>query len=335
GTTFTTHTPVPAGFDLFPPDLIKRYLGSYVDQLKISHDELLSMGRANGTKTDQFNMAILAIKGSSHYNGVSKLHGRVTRSMLRDGWPGFLDEEVPVTSITNGVHMRSWIAREIVHLFNRYLGSGWRHDPDDPDSWEGVEHIPNEELWRTHERQKTWLIAFARKRLRQQFIRRGMTSADIESVDGVLNHDVLTIGFARRFATYKRGALLLRDQERFMKLLTNRERPIQLIFAGKAHPKDNGGKELIRQIIHFAQRTDAWNRVLFLEDYDMNVARYLVQGVDVWLNTPRRPMEASGTSGMKVVPNGGLNLSVLDGWWGEAYDPTVGWAIGAGETYDD
>jgi starch phosphorylase len=220
-------------------------------------------------------------------------------------------------------------------LFDRYLGSAWINETSSPDSWRGIDRIPNSELWRTHERRRERLVAFARRRLREQLVERGASQHEIIDADEVLDPEALTIGFARRFATYKRATLLFHDRERLRRLLTDPDRPIQIIFAGKAHPHDDSGKELIREIVHFARQHDVRHRIVFLENYNMNVARYLVQGVDVWLNTPRRPMEASGTSGMKVAANGGLNLSILDGWWAEAYTPEVGWAIGQGEEYTD
>jgi len=237
--------------------------------------------------------------------------------------------------VTNGVHFRSWISHEMDQLYDRYLGPRWREEPADQEVWQRAEHIAAEELWRTHERRRERLVAFARRRLRSQLEQRSASRAEIEAADEVLDPDALTIGFARRFATYKRAALLLRDPERLARILNDPDRPVQIIFAGKAHPRDDAGKELIRQVVNLARQERFRRRVVFLEDYDMAVARYLVQGADVWLNTPRRPREASGTSGMKAAANGVLNLSILDGWWDEAYQPEVGWAIGRGESYDD
>jgi starch phosphorylase len=256
--------------------------------------------------------------------------------MWKNVWPGIPVQDIPIISITNGVHAPSWISRDMAGLFDRYLGPGWREDAAQQYGlWGRVNHIPDEELWRTHERRRERLVAFARNRLRSQLEARGATPSEITQSDEILNPEALTIGFSRRFATYKRSTLLLRNPERLINILNNKERPVQFIFAGKAHPNDNPGKELIRQIIHFERRPEARRRMVFIEDYDMVVARYLVQGVDVWLNTPLRPMEASGTSGMKATLNGAINVSVLDGWWAEACNANTGWAIGRGEEYRD
>ncbi len=336
GNVFTTHTPVPAGFDLFPVELMREYFGVFVAKLGISLDDLLEIGRAEPTDpAEPFNMAILAMRFSTFTNGVSRLHGAVTRKMVAKKYADFPLDEIPVGHVTNGVHLRSWMSLELTELLDRYLGVRWRSDTTDPEIWRNVERIPNTELWRTHERRRARLVAYSRRRLREQLTARGASRQELDRVDEVLDPDALTIGFARRFATYKRATLLFRDPERLIRLLNQSERPVQLIFAGKAHPHDEGGKSLIREIVHFARDPRLRDRVVFLEGYDMSVARYLVQGVDVWLNTPRRPLEASGPSGMKVAANGGLNLSILDGWWDEAYGSDVGWAIGHGEEYDD
>jgi starch phosphorylase len=255
--------------------------------------------------------------------------------MWHEIWPGLPVNEVPITSITNGVHTQSWLSPEIAQLYDRYLGIQWEEKPTGFGIWKRVEHIPDAELWRTHERGRERLVAFARTRLKAQLKRRGSPPSEVESAEEVLDPDALTIGFARRFATYKRGDLIFRNAERLTAILNHTTRPVQFIFSGKAHPKDQGGKELIARVVQMSRRTEFRRRVVFLEDYDMNVARYLVQGVDVWLNNPRRPLEASGTSGMKVPCNGGINLSILDGWWVEGYDGDNGWAIGAGEEYTD
>jgi starch phosphorylase len=244
-------------------------------------------------------------------------------------------EEIPIDSITNGVHIKSWLSEELNVLFERYLGPGWQEEPVNSSVWNYFDSIPDEELWRPHLRSKVGLIAFTRSRLKAQMQRRGTYHTELNWAEEVLDPEALTIGFARRFASYKRGALLLRDPQRLIKLLSNTERPVQIVFAGKAHPRDAEGKEIIRQIIHFASQYNVRRRIAFLEDYDMNVARYMVRGVDIWLNNPRRPLEASGTSGMKAALNGALNLSTLDGWWCEGYKPEGGWIIGAGETYED
>ena len=336
GTCFTTHTPVPAGNDAFPPPLIDEYLGNYIPSLKISRDEFFTLGRQHPTNpTEPFGMTVLAIKLANTSNGVSKLHGVVSRSMWNDIWPTLPTSELPIGTITNGVHTQSWIAPELNQLFDRYIGIDWLHKPTDFDIWKNVDSIPDAELWRTHERRREQLIGFARQRLRKQLEARGMAPSELQAADESLHPDALTIGFARRFATYKRGDLIFRDIERLKRIVASTDRPIQFIFAGKAHPKDTGGKELIARVYHMSRLAELKHRVVFLEDYDMNIARYLVQGVDVWLNNPRRPLEASGTSGMKVSANGGLNLSILDGWWCEGYNGNNGWAIGAGEEYTD
>ncbi len=336
GHVFTTHTPVPAGIDWFHPDLIDHYFSGYYPRLGLSRHEFLGLGRMNPNDPNgYFCMAILAMRLAYRINGVSQLHGRVSRQMWQEVWPQVPTDEVPILGITNGIHARSWISTDMAGLYDRYLGPRWRERPADPKIWQQATRIPDEELWRTHERRRERLVTFARQRLRSQLEQRGGSPAEISQADEVLNPEALTIGFARRFATYKRATLLFRDVERLARILGDKDRPVQLIFAGKAHPQDNPGKELIRQIIHLARRQEFRNRIVFLEDYDMVVARYLVQGVDVWLNTPRRPHEASGTSGMKATANGALNLSILDGWWAEGYTPDTGWAIGGGEEYRD
>ncbi len=333
---FTTHTPVPAGHDYFPPDLMDRYFTEYARGLGLSHREFLGLGRQDPhNESEPFCMTILALRLAAHSNGVSRLHSQVSRRMWQGIWPGVPEAEIPIGYVTNGVHFRSWISHEMDQLYDRYLGPRWREEPADQTVWQRAERIPAEELWRTHERRRERLVVFARRRLRAQLARRGAPQAEVEAADEVLDPEALTIGFARRFATYKRATLLLRDPERLARILNDPERPVQIIFAGKAHPRDDAGKELIRQVVSLARQERFRRRIIFLEDYGMAVARYLVQGADVWLNTPRRPREASGTSGMKATANGVLNLSTLDGWWDEAYRPEVGWAIGRGETYHD
>jgi glycogen phosphorylase len=338
GGVFTTHTPVPAGIDMFDPSMAERYFAYYMEYFKLSKKSFLGLGRRNPENDlEPFNMVYLAFRLSSCYNGVSRLHAEVSRNMWQSGWPGVPVDDIPITHITNGVHVFSWINHEVKELYDRYLGHRWRENPTDNSTWEKVDQIPSEELWRTHERRRERLVAFARSRLKNQLAGRGASRQEIEVANEVLDPGALTIGFARRFATYKRATLLLKDPERFKKILTNKERPVQMIFAGKAHPRDEEGKALIRQIVHFSNDPEVRRRIVFLENYDMIVSRYMVAGVDIWLNNPRRPMEASGTSGMKVVGNGGLNLSILDGWWCEAYetDQNSGWAIGMGEDYQD
>ncbi|MDX2098846.1 MAG: alpha-glucan family phosphorylase, partial [Leptolyngbyaceae cyanobacterium bins.59] len=311
---FTTHTPVPAGIDLFPADKILHYLGYYAQVFGLSREEFLALGRENtGDLSSPFSMAILAIRMATFVNGVSKLHGAVSRAMFRALWPGVPGDEVPITSITNGVHARSCVAKSTQELYDRYLGPSWSDAPGDHPLWERVDSIPDEELWRNHERCRSELVVFVRDRLQKSLRDRGASITEIAEAQEVLDPSVLTIGFARRFATYKRATLFLRDLARIKKLLLETKRPVQFVIAGKAHPKDSPGKELIRQIIHFIREEGMHRYVVFIPDYDIHVSRLMVAGCDVWLNTPRRPREASGTSGMKAAMNGLPNLSVLDG----------------------
>ena len=333
---FTTHTPVPAGIDMFAPEVMVKYFSHYFPQLKLDEKSFLSLGREDVTNATQgFSMAVLAIRLADSYNGVSKLHGEVSRRMWHNLWPQVPEQEVPIRHITNGIHTRTWLSPDMVFLLDRYLGDKWMTDPTDQSVWENVQQIPDEELWRAHERCRERLVGWVRKTLKEQLARRGATYEEVAVASEVLDPEALTIGFARRFATYKRGALILRDPDRLRRLLEDTKRPVQIIFAGKAHPADHEGKELIKTIVNFARDPKMRRRIVFIENYDMQVARQLVQGVDVWLNTPRRPYEASGTSGMKAAANGVLNCSVLDGWWAEGYKPELGWAIGQGESYSD
>ena len=333
---FTTHTPVPAGIDTFSPETMLRFFRSMIPQLRLDDEGFLALGREDvSNKKQGFSMALLAIRLADNVNGVSALHGDVSRKMWHNVWPQVPADEVPIKHITNGIHVRTWLGQEIAFTLDRYLSDEWISDPSDQSVWEGVNQIPDEELWRAHERSRARLVGWARQSLRDQLLRRGAPYDELNSAEQVLDPEALTIGFARRFATYKRGNLLLRDMDRLKRILDDAKRPIQFLFAGKAHPADNEGKDLIKQIIHFARDPVIRRKIVFLENYDMNVARYLVQGVDVWLNTPRRPYEASGTSGMKAACNGVLNCSILDGWWVEGYAPDLGWAIGRGETYSD
>jgi glycogen phosphorylase len=278
---------------------------------------------------------VLALRLSDYHNGVSVLHSTVSQRMWCYLWPDAPCEEIPIRAITNGVHAPTWLSAEMKALFDRYLGPRWREMPEEEGVWNLVDRIPATELWRTHVRRRERLVAFARQHMRKQVARRGGTEAELALAFELLDPEALTIGFARRFATYKRATLLLSDVERLRRLLDDADRPVQILFAGKAHPADDPGKKLIKDLVHLARGEGYRHRLVFLEDYDMSIARYLVQGVDVWLNTPRRPKEASGTSGMKAAMNGALNLSTLDGWWAEAYEPSVGWTIGSGEEYDD
>jgi starch phosphorylase len=333
---FTTHTPVPAGIDTFHPDLMRAYFDDFSKAMGISLDVLLGFGRQDPrNRSEEFCMAVLALRLSSWNNGVSRLHGKVSRSMWQNIWPKTPALDLPITHITNGVHIPSWISKGMAEHYDRYLGPRWIEDPDNVKVWERVGKIPNTELWRSHERAKERLVAFTRKRLKKQLINRGVPNRDLVIAEEVLNSETLTIGFARRFAPYKRAHLILRDVKRLEKILTDKKYPVQIIFAGKAHPQDNKGKELIQQIIQISDKESLRRHMVFIEDYDMEVTRHLVQGVDIWLNTPRRPLEACGTSGMKAAANGALQLSVLDGWWDEGYDREIGWAIGGREEYED
>lgn len=336
-TVFTTHTPVAAGHDEFPMDMVLPYLRPYEKEFGISVNDILGWGRI-GTNGDQmhFSMFGLGLRMARYLNGVSELHGKVARKMWNSVWPALPEDEVPIGHITNGVHIPSWISIENAMLFDRYLGPNWNlktwrnHDVIDR-----LDDIYDEELWRSHEMSRARLIRTCRNLMVSQYGRRNAPKAIMEGAAAVLDHDALTIGFARRFATYKRAYLLMRDPERFEAMLSSREHPVQIIMAGKAHPRDNEGKEVIRSLIQFARREKIRHRFIFLEDYDPYIARHLIQGCDIWLNTPRRPFEACGTSGIKAAANGVLNVSVLDGWWCEGYSPETGWKIGNGEEYQD
>jgi starch phosphorylase len=335
GNIFTTHTPVPAGLERFGFDLIDEHFPYMWQALGITREQFLDLGRENMGSFELFSMAVLALNLSSVANGVSKLHGQVSRQMWQWMYPDLPKDDIPIGHVTNGIHVESWTSREIGSLYDRYLDPSWREDPSNPNTWWDVDKIPGAELWRTHERRRERLVAFCRERLRQQFEMRGASPSEIQEADEILNPDALTIGFARRFATYKRATLVFQDKERLARILNDPERPVQIIFAGKAHPHDIPGKEFIREIVNMARLPQFRHRIVFLENYDMQIARMMTQGVDVWLNNPRRPKEASGTSGMKVIYNGGLNTSTLDGWWAEGYDMSVGWAIGNGEEYKE
>jgi len=336
GNIFTIHTPVKAGLDEFRVELMDKYFGGYFPKLGINRKRFLGLGRIlPDDDSEPFKMPILALRLSSSTNGVSKLHGQISRGIWGSLWPGIPRNEVPIISITNGIHIKNWVSDEIDSLYERYLGLNWADEAMKKTLWGAIDQIPDEEFWRVHQRCKEQLIVFARNRLKAQMQRRGTYHTELNHAEEVLDPEALTIGFARRFASYKRGNLLLKDPRRLIKLLTNKDRPIQFIFAGKAHPKDTEGKDIIRQIIHFANQNSIRRRVVFLEDYDIDIARFLVRGVDVWLNNPRRPMEASGTSGMKAAVNGVLNMSTSDGWWCEGYTKDGGWMIGVGENYED
>ncbi|EGJ48519.1 alpha-glucan family phosphorylase [Desulfocurvibacter africanus] len=335
---FTTHTPVPAGNDRFPPELMQRYFDPYARQIGLAWKVFMALGREDPRDDGEFFcMTVLALRLSRFSNGVSKLHGHVSRNMWKRVWPQYPVEDVPIGAITNGVHMPTWVAYDMALLYDRYLGPTWKEDPDCDRVFKLADTIPESELWRTHERLRERLIDYVRYRLREQLKRKGARAKELEAADSVLNPQALTICFARRFATYKRANLLLQDRERLLRILNDSEQPVQMVFAGKAHPHDNEGKKIIQQIVQLCRMPELRNKLVFIEDYDMILAKHLVQGGDVWLNNPRRPLEACGTSGMKAMANGMLNLSVLDGWWDEAYQPdnSVGFAIGKGEEYDD
>src|SRR5216110_2506215 len=324
---FTTHTPVPAGNDSFPREMMRRYFGSFAKELNIPFDELFTFGQTRLDPNDPFSMTILALRISRHSNGVSKLHGEVTRSLWKDVWSGVPVHEVPITNITNGVHTKTWMAPEFGNLYQKHLGD-WEEHLTEPEFWRGVIDIHDAQLWETHQQLKRRLIDFIRDRERHRRERLGESPESIRKMNRVLDPEILTMGFARRFATYKRGTLLFSDKERLKRLVNDTTRPVQFIFAGKAHPRDEAGKAIIQEVYKFSREAGLENRIVFLEDYDSYIARRLVQGVDLWLNHPLRPLEASGTSGMKAAPNGGINLSVLDGWWREGYNGSNGWAIG-------
>ncbi|MHB8391861.1 MAG: alpha-glucan family phosphorylase [Acidobacteriaceae bacterium] len=331
---FTTHTPVPAGHDRFNGDLIEEHLGPLREQLGISHEMLMSFGREHSSdQHEQFCMTVLGLQLSRRANAVSSLHGEVSRAMWKSLFPGKEEEAVPIGHITNGVHVPSWLAPQMCRLYDRHLGVGWQERSGSARTWEEIENVDDGELWETHLNLKSRLLDFARRRAREQAERRGESPETLRNLGKVLSPDALTIGFARRFATYKRANLILADIEKLATMVNDPNRPVQFLFAGKAHPHDEPGKRMLQQIAEMMRDSNFANKLVFIEDYDINVGRYLVQGVDVWLNNPRRPLEASGTSGQKVVLNGGLNLSVLDGWWAEAYDGRNGFAIGAGRTH--
>ncbi|MCL6634574.1 MAG: alpha-glucan family phosphorylase, partial [Peptococcaceae bacterium] len=332
-TIFTTHTPVPAGHDLFSEEMIGNFFIPIITEMGVNFKDFKDLGWDE--ERNSFNMTLLALRHSCLANGVSRLHGRVAREMFRSYYKGLHPGEVPVTSITNGVHVETWLAWELREMFNRCLGKGWVDRIAQRETWERVEQIRDEELWKTHRLLKDKMIAYVRTCIKQQRSRNREPAQRISEVDEYLNPDILTIGFARRFATYKRANLLFRDRERLSRLVNHPERPVRFIFAGKAHPADIAGQELIRQIYEVSSEPEFRGKVLLLENYDIHMARHLLQGVDVWLNTPRRPMEASGTSGQKAALNGVINVSTLDGWWPEAYNGENGFAVGSESAYQN
>ena len=333
-TVFTTHTPVPAGHDRFNAHLIEEHLGPLRDELGISPQQLMGLGRVEPqNEREDFCMTVLGLKLSRRANAVSSLHGRVTRRMWAHLWPWRVEDEIPIGHITNGVHIPSWLAYQMQQLYDRHFPADWDRRMGEPEVWQGIHTVDPGELWETHHALKNQLLAFVRRRVSRQCRRRGESDESVEAARNMLDPNVLTIGFARRFATYKRADMIMYNLDRLAAMINDPERPIQLIFAGKAHPADEPGKRLIQRIAKLRHDPRFYGRVAFVEDYDINVCRHLVQGVDVWLNNPRRPLEASGTSGQKAVLNGALNLSILDGWWAEAYDGTNGFAIGKGASH--
>jgi starch phosphorylase len=333
---FTTHTPVPAGHDRFDADLIEEHLGPLRDRLGLSKESLMGLGREKpSNQSETFCMTVLGLRLSRRANAVSALHGEVSRAMWTGLCPGKPEDEVPIGHITNGVHVPTWLAPQMFRLYDRHLGTNWHQHSSEARTWEGIESVDDGELWETHLSLKSRLLEFVRRRAVEQAERRGESREVLQRLARVLSPDALTIGFARRFATYKRANLILRDIENLASMVNDPKRPVQFVFAGKAHPHDEPGKRLLQQIAELMRNPRFEDKFVFVEDYDINVGRYFVQGVDVWLNNPRRPLEASGTSGQKVVLNGGLNLSVLDGWWAEAYDGMNGFAIGTGRTHSD
>jgi len=325
---FTTHTPVPAGNDEFPLWLIEKYLAGYWPQLNISHDQLFDLARHHMPQGETFSMGVLALKNSNGRNAVSELHGQVSRKMWHSLWPDEEEEQVPITHVTNGVHVSNWMARRLYVLLSQYLGTDWYDHLDEPGLWDKLDSIPDNELWAVRLHLKRKLSFYLRERVRDRWTVGGFHPVQVVSSGVLINPYALTIGFARRFATYKRASLVMMDIERLLSIVNRPNMPVQIIFAGKAHPADEPGKQLIQQVYRQVKRAETGGRIVFIEDYDMNLARYLVQGVDVWMNTPRRPYEASGTSGMKAALNGALNFSILDGWWREAYNGRNGWSIG-------
>ena len=332
---FTTHTPVPAGIDQFPLWMMDKYFSNLWPEMNLTREQFIDLGRHVQPWGENFSMPVLALKLSEYANGVSELHGRVSREMWNFLWPNLDEANVPISHITNGVHIGSWMAQDLRNLYDKYLGLDWLVSADDPAIWDKIYEIPDEELWFVHQRLKDRLIGFINQRARQQWLSNKYHPVQIIAGGVLLDKYALTIGFARRFATYKRGYMLMEDFDRLLNIINNAERPVQVIFSGKAHPADEAGKLIIQQIYRAVKDARTGGRLVFLEDYDMNIARYMVQGVDIWLNTPRRPNEASGTSGMKCAMNGGLNFSILDGWWREGYNGENGWKIGDEKVYED
>ncbi|MCL1915551.1 MAG: alpha-glucan family phosphorylase [Desulfovibrionaceae bacterium] len=338
GSVFTTHTPVPAGNDRFHPDLMRKYFTAFAKDIELDFKAFMGLGREDPQNEDEdFCMPVLALRLSRFNNGVSQLHGKVSRNMWSRIWPQYPVDDLPIGAVTNGVHGPSWTGLEMGLLYDRFLSPAWRDDNSNPKIWQRAEDIPDVEIWRAHERQRASLIDFVRKRYKAQLQAQGANPEDVSRAEEILNPDALTIGFARRFATYKRANMLLMNRDELLKIINNSAHPVQFIFAGKAHPKDNEGKQLMKEIIRIFRQPEFHDKTVFIEDYDMEVASYMTSGCDIWLNNPRRPLEACGTSGMKALFNGVLQFSTLDGWWAEAWKPdnSLGWAIGKGEEYED
>lgn len=333
---FTTHTPVPAGIDLFAPGLMHEYFQDYCRDNGIPFEALLALGRVHASNEHEpFSMAVAAFRTSAYRNAVSRLHQAVSQEMWQSLWPELPTWEIPIASITNGVHLLTWLNGDFAMLYDQYLQPDWRERYMEPQTWDLVREIPSSELWEAHKRRKRRLLSFVRERVTASAVGRKASAAEVRRLSEVMDAETFTIGFARRFATYKRATLLFRDIRRLKKILTNAEMPVQIVIAGKAHPKDHPGKALIREIVQLSRDPEINRRLVFLEDYDIEVGRELVQGVDLWLNNPRRGEEACGTSGMKAGLNGVLNLSILDGWFDEAYEESGGWAIGDREPYSE
>ncbi len=333
GAVFTTHTPVSAGIDRFPRELIARYFGRWAQECGVAFSDLMELGREPGGSDDVFNMAVLSFHLSGYCNGVSRLHGATSKRLFAHLWPDVSFDEIPIHAVTNGIHASTWVAPEMATLLDRHVMPEWWDAGKE--RWARLDDASDEDIWRVREQCRERLVGFVRKRLKSSRLAQGIGEGDLAWCDDVFDPDTLTIGFARRFAAYKRPTLLLSQPERLKALLNNPDRPVQIVFAGKAHPADEPGKAMIQQIFTFAQDPELRRRVAFLEDYDMSMAKLLCQGVDLWLNTPRRPLEASGTSGEKAAFNGVLNCSILDGWWDEMYNGENGWAILSVEAYED
>ena len=332
---FTTHTPVPAGNEEFDPALIDVYLKGYLKKLGLTHEEFHDLARVTpGNSAENFGMTPLALRTSKYANGVAALHGKIARRMWKRVYPGKKLTEVPIGHVTNGIHLKTWLHPEMGELLDEFLGDSWEDKQDLARTWAACKHIPDESLWKLHQKFKAELIDFCRQKVKEQIRRSRSRGMKIAEADKLLDPRALTIGFARRFAPYKRATLVFNDPGRLAKILNNRKMPVQLIFAGKAHPADSAGKELIEKLIEYSQQPRFRKRIVFIEDYEMDVARHMVAGVDIWLNNPERPREASGTSGMKPSLHGGLNLSILDGWWPEGFNRKNGWAIGKGKDHD-